>query len=230
MTSCGTGHPLGNVEIVFRRDVDPLLKMPPWVYEAMGPRGEGGEPPASQGLPGWWLVLLWPLKNQPPPLPFLFPFQFASLHFLLVTSVTLVFLHVLLVFVLRQTQPLELFPKQLARCLEAQPPSGAAEGSSEDEHGRGGVHSGHQSGFPSVASVGEQLSSALHLGPFMKRLSHSEQCHLPGPASSSDVQDLPPACSMTLAIALPCLSFLGTSTTTARAHLRRVGIGVESLN
>lgn len=41
-----------------------------------------------QGLLGQCCVLLKPLKNQPFPLPFLFPFQFASLHFLLVTLVT----------------------------------------------------------------------------------------------------------------------------------------------
>lgn len=58
-------------------------------------------------------------------------------------------------------------------------------------------------------------------------------CHTPGLASSSDVQgrDLPPTCNVTLAVvALLCLSFLVPSATTAWAHLKRVGVGVEGLN
>lgn len=105
-------------------------------------------------------------------------------------------------------------------------------GSSEDEHGYGGMRRGEQSGFLSVAGMGEQLSSALHLGPFIKWLSRSERGHTPGPASFSDVQvqDLPPACNVTLAVALLCLGFLDTGATATWAHLERVCVGVESPN
>ena len=40
--SCTADHPLESVEIGFRRRVGSLPKMPPWVYEAMGRRGEAG--------------------------------------------------------------------------------------------------------------------------------------------------------------------------------------------
>lgn len=81
-----------------------------------------GDPPALQGLPGLWPVLLRPLKNQPtPPLSFSLsicksPLPVGHLGY------PWCFFTVLLLFVLRRTQALELFPKQLARCLEAQPP------------------------------------------------------------------------------------------------------------
>lgn len=169
---------------------------------------------ALQGLPGWRCVLLRPLKNQPPPSPFLFPFQFASLHFLLVTSVSGGVSSGLATLCSQAdaTPPLPAVSKQLAQSLRPSLPWEAAVGSREGEHGwmhRGG----DRCGLLSVTSMREPLSPALHLGLFMKWLLHSKQCHTPGLGSPSDVrvQDLPPTCNVALAIVPLCLGFLGTS-------------------
>lgn len=81
--------------------------------------------------------------------------------------------------------------------------------------------------FSLVAAVGEQLSPALHLGPFMKWLSHLTQHHTPGPASSSDarVQDLPLTCNVASVFWVPTSPGGGT---TDCAHLNRVSAGMES--
>lgn len=170
------------------------------------------------------------------PLPFLFPFQFASLHFLLVPSVT----HgvtSLLATLCSQADSTPGAVSQAAGPVHGGPASlrKQAEGTSKDEHGgtrRGGEHSG----FLSVASVGEQLNPALYLALFVKCMSHSKLCPTPeGLASPSHVQvcDLPPTCNATLAFGLLCLGFLGINASgspSAWAHLRVGGAGVENLN
>lgn len=107
-------------------------------------------------------------------------------------------------------------------------------GSREDERDR--THQGQDwTGFLLVARGREQLSPALHLGLFMKHMSHSEQCHTPGLGRPSDVQvqGVPPPCGVALATGLLHLGFLGTGASgspTSWAPLERVGVGVENLN
>lgn len=145
-----------------------------------------------QGLPGWGCVLLRPLKNQPPPSPFFFPFNLQVPTSCWSPRLPVVFLQGLLLFVLRQTQlnphppTPSCFPSSLLSAWRPSLPREAAVGSREDEHGwmrRGG----DQHGLLLAASRRELLSPALHLGLFMKWLSHSKQCHIPGLGSPSDV-------------------------------------------
>lgn len=161
------------------------------------------------------------------PLPFFFPFQFASLHFLLVTSVTggvSSGLATLCSQADATLHPPSCFPSSLLRAWRPSLPREAAVGSREDE--RGWMHrGGDQHGLLSVASMREPLSPALHLGLFMKWLSHSKQCHTPGLGSPSDVrvQDLPPTCNVALAIIPLFLGFLGTSAGGPTSRGRMVG-------
>lgn len=126
-------------------------------------------------------------KEPARPLPFVFPFQFASLHFLLVTLVTHGVSSPCGSLFSGRLNPWSCFPSSWPSAWRPSLPGEAAVGSSEDE--RGGKHREEtQSGFLSVAGVGEQLSPALHLGLFVKQLSRLKQCHTPGRVSSSDVQ------------------------------------------
>lgn len=183
------------------------------------------------------ILLLSEASEEPtPPLPFLFPFQFASLHFLLVPSVThgVTSLLAMLCF---QADSTPGAVSQAAGPVHGGPASlrKQAEGPSKDEPG-GTRRGGKQSGFLSVASVGEQLNPALSLALFMKCMSRSKLCPTPeGLASPSHVQvpDLPPTCNVTLAFGLLCLGFLGTNASgslSAWVHLRVGGAGVENLN
>lgn len=80
-----------------------------------------GDPPALQGLPGLWPVLLRPLKNPAPPLSF-------SLSILQVSTsclspwLPMVFLHRLAALCSQADSSPGAVSQQLARCLEAQPP------------------------------------------------------------------------------------------------------------
>lgn len=71
----------------------------------MGHRGEGGDPPALQGLPVPRCVLPWPLKTQPTPSPFFFPFNLQVSTSCWSPWLPVVLLHVLLLFVSGRLNP-----------------------------------------------------------------------------------------------------------------------------
>lgn len=180
LTSCAVGH-LENVETVFLQRSWFFTENAPWGYEA-----------TEWGVERGRRVSLWPrraswvdgvnslLKNQPTPL--------FSLSLLICKSPLPVgHLGYPWCFFTACNSLFPGRPTPWSCFCSSQPPREATVGSREEEHG-GTLQERDWSGFLLVARGGEQLSPALHLGLFMKYMSHSGQCHTPGLGRPSNVQ------------------------------------------
>lgn len=143
------------------------------------------DPPALQGLPGLWCVLLRPLKNQATSSPFslsicMSPLPVGHLGYpwRFFTSCCSLFSG--------RLNPWSCFPSSWPRAWRPSLPREVAVGSREDEHG--GKHGRRPRVVFFQWLVWESSSAVLRTLGCMKQLSHSKQCRTPGPASSSDVQ------------------------------------------